>query len=288
MRQAPPGMADSFIFYGDDLNSDAAKQIELSKDLSNAVSNNEFMLLYQPKINLESAEIAGMEALIRWNHPERGVLAPFFFIDMLEQNPILMRRVGLWTILTAVQQIRKWLDSGVERDFICSVNLTVDQLRDPLLPEQIKMILTKVGVDPKYLEMELVESQQIDNIENDILSIQKLKEIGIRISIDDFGTGYSSLSYLLNVNADTLKIDKCFIDSLDTNNLAIQSSKRDDASFLIETILSIGKKMKMTVVAEGVEVVEQMEWLKERDCDEIQGYYFSRPVAPEDLAEKWF
>lgn len=288
MRQAPPGMADSFIFYGDDLNSDAAKQIELSKDLSNAVSNNEFMLLYQPKINLESAEIAGMEALIRWNHPERGILAPFFFIDMLEQNPILMRRVGLWTILTAVQQIRKWLDSGVERDFICSVNLTVDQLRDPLLPEQIKMILTKVGVDPKYLEMELVESQQIDNIENDILSIQKLKEIGIRISIDDFGTGYSSLSYLLNVNADTLKIDKCFIDSLDTNNLAIQSSKRDDASFLIETILSIGKKMKMTVVAEGVEVVEQMEWLKERDCDEIQGYYFSRPVAPEDLAEKWF
>ena len=287
MRETVSGTDESFLFYSRELNERAAQQIQLMQELARAESSGEFFLLYQPRVDAASEQLQGMEALIRWQHPVRGLQSPGEFIQTLEQNSILMRRVGLWTILTAVQQIREWLNQGAKPGFLVSVNLTVDQLRDPELPIQIQAILERVGVDSHYLELEITETQQLDNLEQDIAHVRRLQELGLRIAIDDFGTGYSSLSYLQKMGADTLKIDKCFIDSIGLEAVDDSDEGLAASHFLVKSILAIGEQMGMTVVAEGVEEQNQLQWLKRNGCDEIQGFYFSKPVSVDEIAERW-
>jgi EAL domain-containing protein (putative c-di-GMP-specific phosphodiesterase class I) len=250
-------------------------RLQLETDLRHALERGEFRNFYQPIVNLASGEIAGFEALLRWQHPTRGLLGPIEFIGVVEETG-LIREVGWWNLSEACRQISEWrAASSANRNLIISVNLSAKQFLQPNLVADIANLLREIKLPPDALKLEITESTVMKDPSGAVEMLQQIKSLGVRLAIDDFGTGYSSLSYLHRFPLDTLKIDRSFISSMDDDG---------DGMEIARTILPMAKNLRLDVVAEGVETLEQFELLKKFNCAYGQGFYFSRPLSAEGIA----
>ncbi|GEB34925.1 hypothetical protein BPA01_45050 [Brevibacillus parabrevis] len=267
---------NGFQFFSNELDNQLLLRIELESDLRKAVKQNEFILYYQPQVRASSNEIIGVEALVRWNHPTKGMLSPGIFIPVAEETGLIYD-IGTWTLREACKQMKKWHSAGGPLIPV-SVNLSSRQFHQANLVEYIRDILQETGLEAKYLELEITESMMMDaDLSTEILN--KLNDFGVKISLDDFGTGYSSLSYLKLLPIHKLKIDRSFITDI-TQNTSDQA--------IVATIISMAKHLNMDVIAEGIETKGQLDFLTENACKEIQGYYFSRPLPATEVEETFF
>jgi diguanylate cyclase (GGDEF)-like protein len=265
---------NNFQFYSEDLNKEAMKKLTMETDLHRAIENNELELYYQPKVDTQTGEILGAEALIRWNHPSQGMISPFFFIPIAEENG-LINPIGTWTLYEACRQNKEWNDT-LNTQIKVSVNISPKQFEQLNLVDLIKDTLDQTGLPAKQLDLEIVESTAMHDIQQTIDTVNELKQLGVYISIDDYGTGFSTLSYLKKFPVDVLKIDREFV-----INLAQDSG---DRAIISSTIL-LAHNLGMSVVAEGVEDDAQLAILRSYGCEEIQGYYFSPPVPAAKFEE---
>ncbi len=266
---------NNYQFYTVQLASQAFNQFTLEADLRLAVQRGELTLYFQPKVRVDSGELSGLEALLRWRHPTRGLLAPGEFIALAEETGLIVP-IGRWVMLAACRQIRGWRDAGLQVP-CCAINLSVRQFVNETLEADLCHALGTYGLPPQALEVEITESTLMTDSRRAERVMRKLHELGIRISIDDFGTGYSSLSYLKRFPAQVLKIDRSFIGDLPDD--------RDNAA-ITEAVIAMAHRLGLTVVAEGVETPAQLAFLRELGCDEAQGYLFGRPVPAESLLER--
>ncbi|MBL4584915.1 MAG: EAL domain-containing protein [Pseudomonadales bacterium] len=264
---------DRCSYYSSELNRYSIEQLKLENDLRYAISLEQFELYYQPKIDLKSGRTTGAEALIRWHHPERGIIPPDVFIPILESSGLIVT-VGEWVIRTASQQLRLWHDSG-HPELKMAVNLSARQFSEHNLPRVISSILEDSGIDPHSFEVEITESMLMENLNRTIEILIGIKNLGVQISIDDFGTGYSSLEYLKKLPIHTIKIDRSFISDILTN--------ADDMA-ITTAIVAMAQGLQLKVVAEGIEQKGQLEKLKLLGCDEAQGYLFSPPVPASEFS----
>lgn len=260
-------LGHDFMRYNATMKQRTQLRVELENDMRKALEREEFFLEFQPQISLDTGRMVGIEALVRWNHPKRGLLPPNEFIPLAEDSGLIVP-LGEWVLRMACSYNKQWQLEGYEP--ICvSVNLSMRQFRQYNLAERVATIIREVGLDPRYLELEVTESMTYD-IDTALEQLNALKKLGIHISIDDFGTGYSSLYYLKSLPIDRLKIDRAFVREVmyDGNDAAI-----------VSTIATMAHHLKLKVTAEGVENEEQLEFLKLQKCHEAQGYLFSRPVS---------
>ncbi len=260
--------------YNPDMLSSRADNLALELDLEQAILNQEFCLHYQPQIDLASGKIVAVEALIRWQHPERGRISPDHFIPIAEETGAI-RAIGEWVLRTACQQHREWLKMGF-KPLKMAVNLSARQFQQPNLLETIVKIVEETQIKPAYLELEITETTAVKDVELTISVLQRLREMGVQIAMDDFGTGYSCLSFIKQFPLDTLKIDRSFVRDLTQDS--------SDAA-IAKTIVALGQGLNLIVLAEGVETNEQAEFLKSIHCDLAQGYLFSRPVPAVEIPE---
>ncbi len=261
----------TYCFFEARMMTDAREQVELLRDLRNALAENQLELYYQPKVHAPSGEITGAEALLRWNHPTRGLVNPAVFIPIAERFG-LIGTIGNWVIDEACRQIRDWRDGGLRMRV--AINLSVHQLRQPDLPDRIAAALKQHDVNPTLLTCEITESVAMEDTESTKHFFQKLAEIGVHISIDDFGTGYSSLSYLRQLPTEELKIDRGFVMDLESSN---------DARAVVDAVVKLGLALGLKVVAEGVETDAQYQILRQLGCVELQGFVFAKPMAAKVL-----
>lgn len=259
---------NNFQFFTQSMNEKIANHLRLETNLRKALEQNEFVVYYQPKIDLKSKLIVGMEALIRWNSPELGFVSPANFIPLAEESGLIVP-IGQWVLKTACEQAVAWQKAGYGT-LLMSVNLSARQFQQKSLVNSIAAILIETGLEGKCLELELTESLVMGELETALKTLHEIKSLGVHLSIDDFGTGYSSLSYLKKLPVDTLKIDKSF-----TDDIVLHS----DIAPIAASIIALAKNLKLKVVAEGVESYDQVKYLSAHGCDEIQGYYFSEPAA---------
>jgi len=264
---------NNFQFYDNSMQQRSLKQLDLEIEIKRAINNNEWELYYQPKVDIETQAICGVEALIRWNHPERGLLSPFEFIEFAEERGFIAE-IGRWVLLTACKQAKIWSDKGF--DIKIAVNLSAIQLHQEKLCNQILSIIQETQIKPRLLELEVTETMLMEKLETAIKTLNRLHCSGVSIAIDDFGTGYSSLGYLKHLPINVLKIDRLFIRDLDTDEY--------DQN-IVGTVISMAHGMGLKVVAEGVETIEQYKLLQQMSCDEIQGYLFSKPVNVKDATK---
>ncbi|MED3572431.1 EAL domain-containing protein [Cytobacillus praedii] len=259
-------------FFSNEMNEQAITRLELESYLRRALQKKEFYLMYQPLIDLETGEIFGSEALIRWNHPKLGLVSPADFIPLAEETG-LIEEIGSWVLRTACMQNKKWQLLGYDRISV-SVNVSAFQFQQPGFLKEVKRALNDSKLEPHYLTLELTESTMLKNVDYSIDTMRSLQNLGVKVSIDDFGTGYSSLSYLKNLPINTLKIDRSFI-----NNLRVNTS--DIA--IVKAIITMGHGLAVKVLAEGVETKEQIELLKELKCHYAQGFYIHKPLLITDF-----
>ena len=252
-------------------------RLTLENDLQRALKQQEFITYYQPIINLATEKISGFEALVRWRHPERGLISPLEFIPCMEETGLIVP-VGIMILKQACLQLKAWHDLGWT-ELTMSVNLSVRQFACPNLVEDIDQVLLETAIDPNYLKMEITESAIMDNAQTAITVLEQLRSRHIQISIDDFGTGYSSLGYLHRFPVDNLKIDRSFVSQ-------IQSDKRKYQ--VVDMIVSLSKQLQLSIIAEGIETTEQLQWLQNVGCEYGQGYLFSKPLPAVDVAAKFF
>jgi EAL domain-containing protein (putative c-di-GMP-specific phosphodiesterase class I) len=246
--------------------------LHLEADLHRAIENEEWFLLYQPKLDVARREVIGVEALIRWNHPERGLVSPIEFIEFAEQRGLIVQ-IGDWVIKEACRQLRSWMDQGIV-DCKIAVNLSSVQLIQSDIVHQIINYLDEYKVPPRLFEIEITETILMKNVSMAIDSLERLHARGISIAIDDFGTGYSSLSYLKTLPIDSLKIDRAFVQDICTD---------DNDQKIVQTLISMAHSMGMKVVAEGVETRAQFDLLSEYKVDDIQGNLLSKPVSADEI-----
>jgi EAL domain-containing protein (putative c-di-GMP-specific phosphodiesterase class I) len=252
------------------MESSSVNTVSLEADLLRAISHEQFILHYQPKVDLETGSIVGAEALLRWMRPDFGIASPHTFIDIAEETG-LINEIGAWVLNEACTQAAAWKSLGYGPLQI-AVNLSPVQFFRQDIVQLVSETLKRTGLSPEYLELELTEGSLLKDVERTRLTLQQLKQLGVRIAIDDFGVGYSSLSYLKNFAVDTLKIDRSFV-----FNLA--DGTRDEA--IVRAIISLAESLGLKVVAEGVENSLQLGCLLSHPCDEAQGYLFSRPIPAE-------
>jgi diguanylate cyclase (GGDEF)-like protein len=265
---------NNYQFYTADLNAKAMKRLTLENSLRRALERSEFEVYYQPVLDINIRKIVGMEALLRWHHPELGLVQPVEFIPLAEDTGMIMP-IGEWVLRTACTQSKSWQEAGFA-PLALAVNLSARQFQQPHLSDVIGQILQETGLDPRDLELELTESSIMKNAESAVQTLGELKAMGIKIAIDDFGTGYSSLGYLKRLPIDTLKIDRSFVSELTTDP--------DDAA-LVMAIITLAHNLRLKVVAEGVDSEEQLSFLHLLRCDEWQGNLCSKPVPAEAFAE---
>jgi diguanylate cyclase (GGDEF)-like protein/PAS domain S-box-containing protein len=264
---------NNYQFYSAALHEDAAQRMQLESQLRQALERGEFLLHYQPKLDLAGGAISGFEALLRWNHPQRGLVPPLEFISILEDTGLIIP-VGDWVIAEVCRQLRSWEAAGLLVPPV-AINLSARQLQQADLAAGIERIVTDAGVDPALLEFELTESMLMTNPEAAVTILSRIKALGMRLSVDDFGTGYSSLAYLKRFPLDALKIDRTFVRDLPDDP--------DDAA-ITKAVIRLAHSLNLKVVAEGVEDIAQLRELEKYNCDEIQGYYVSRPLPAADCA----
>jgi EAL domain-containing protein (putative c-di-GMP-specific phosphodiesterase class I) len=265
---------NNYQFYSKDIQSQSNKRFSMETNLRRALERNELSLEYQAKVDFKTGLITGAEALLRWDNPSLGSITPTQFIPVAEETGLIVP-IGRWVMKTACTQNVAWQRQGLPP--VCmAVNLSLRQFMDDNLLEDIKAALVDSGMAPNLLELEITESMVMHNPQRLIALLTDIKKLGVRLAIDDFGTGYSSLAQLKHFPIDTLKVDRSFIRNLpeDSENQAIT-----------EAIITMGKTLKLTVVAEGVETQKQKDFLREHVCDEMQGFYFSKPIAPDKFAD---
>jgi diguanylate cyclase len=250
------------------MNVRAIERQSIEADLNQALAKHEFVLHYQPQISLATGEITGAEALIRWQHPSRGLVLPAQFISIAEDSGLILP-IGQWVIRETCRQVHEWIVSGLHAVSV-SVNVSSLEFRSEGFLEGLRGILNDSHLAPRYLGLELTETAVMRHAKSSIAVLGDLKAIGVRLSLDDFGTGYSSLGYLKWIPIDCLKIDQSFIHNVTTDT--------DDAT-IVSAMIAMAKGLKKRVVAEGVETEEQIRFLQAQTCDEAQGYYFSKPVV---------
>jgi diguanylate cyclase (GGDEF)-like protein len=249
----------------------APELLTLEKDLRQALSRQEFQVLYQPRINLLDGSIDGMEALLRWHHPAMGMVSPGKFIPIAEDTGLILS-IGKWVLQQACLQNKQWQEAGLPPIRV-AVNLSPKQFRQSDLIQMIQSVLTETGLDPTYLELEITESVAIQDIQFTQNIFIQLSDMGVHLSIDDFGTGHSSLSRLQTLPINYLKIDKSFVQDLDSNQ---------KVSHIIKTIVALGKNLGLKIVAEGVETEPQLDFLKSIECESAQGFFFYHPIAVDE------
>jgi EAL domain-containing protein (putative c-di-GMP-specific phosphodiesterase class I) len=264
---------DCYRFFKPELNVRAVERQSVEACLHVATDKHQFELLYQPKFNLETGALVGTEALIRWRHPERGLVEPAQFVPIAEDCG-LIRPIGRWVVHEACRQVQAWHEAGLQPIRV-AVNISAVELRSPGFPKQIAAILHETGLAPRYLEIEFTESVLMTHIEEVASVLRVLKGLGLSLTIDDFGTGWSSLSYLRHLPIDALKIDQSFVQEITSSS---------DAAPLVSAVISMGKSLNYRVIAEGVESPEQLAFLRAKGCTEGQGYYFARPLAAQEFA----
>ncbi|MBF0421361.1 MAG: EAL domain-containing protein [Magnetococcales bacterium] len=263
---------DTCTFYKATMGEQADRRLKLERNMRLGLEREEFVLYYQPKVSLTSGKVVGMEALVRWQPPKGGMVSPGEFIPVAEETGLILP-LGEWILKTACEQNRIWRDAGHDR-LRMAVNLSVRQFRQRDLFDRVRMILEQTGLPPQLLELEITESMVMDNVESVIVALTRLRSLGLFIAVDDFGTGYSSLSYLKRFPIQTLKIDQTFVRDLTFDS--------DDAT-IINAIIAMAKSLKLTVVAEGVETADQLKFLRLEGCDEMQGYFFSKPLSADEF-----
>jgi diguanylate cyclase (GGDEF)-like protein len=274
MYQAKAEGKNNFQFYSDKLNANSLERLTLESSLRHALERDEFRLHYQAKRDITSGKITGMEALLRWEHPDLGTVAPMQFIPVAEETGLIIP-IGKWVLKTVCLQSIAWQKQGLPPLSI-AVNLTARQFRDEQLLTDVTSILKETGMDPQLLEIELTESLLIHDVENTLRILTGLKAFGIRIAVDDFGSGYSSLALLQRFPLDTIKIDRSFMRD-------IVGATEDTG--LADAIIAMGKSLSLTVVAQGVETKEQADHLRLHACDELQGFYFKRPLPVDEFTQ---
>jgi diguanylate cyclase (GGDEF)-like protein/PAS domain S-box-containing protein len=265
---------NNFQFYTPAMNEEALERVKIESALRNALDRNEFVLHYQPQVHLGSGEIVGMEALIRWRHPELGMVAPNRFIGVAEETGLIVP-IGAWVLRTACAQNRAWQLAGLG-NLRVAVNLSARQFSAADLVPGLEAVLADTGLAPGCLEIELTESLFMSDITPAVETLHQIKALGVNLSIDDFGTGYSSLSYLSRFPIDVLKIDRSFVSDIGSNGTE---------SPIVASIITLAHNLKLAVIAEGVETVDQLDYLRRMGCDEMQGYYFSRPLPAEEFEQ---
>jgi len=265
---------DGYQFFSDTMAVNTSNRLSLERDLRNALDQNEFRVFYQPQINANSGKVIGVEALVRWQHPERGLVYPGEFIPLAEETR-LMSDISDWVLMTACKEVKGWIDNG-HKDIRLSVNFSPLQVEHPKFVHRLLARLRQADFPPQNLEIELTENVIMNDLENMVQKLSSLAEHGLKIAIDDFGTGYSSLNYLRKLPIHTLKVDQSFIQDInDTQNEAC----------IVNAIVSMAHGLKLNIIAEGVETKAQLEYLKLLGCQEIQGFYFGK-AEPGDKALK--
>ncbi|MBI3284405.1 MAG: EAL domain-containing protein [Burkholderiales bacterium] len=263
---------NTFEVFRQEMNQLAQKHLAIEHSLRKAIKNQEFSLHYQPKLHLRHNRVTGFEALLRWNNPQLGMVSPVEFIPVAEETGMI-NQIGLWVVQTACQQVAAWEEQGLA-DFKVSLNLSPRQTRNPQLAKQILAEIHSAGIDASRLELEITESQLMENVGANIELLAQLRSYGLRLSIDDFGTGYSSMAYLKRFPINELKIDRSFIRDIPGDG---------DDEAIVASIIALGHGLGLTVIAEGVETAQQMAFLRTVDCDSIQGYYLARPMPAADV-----
>ena len=272
MYQAKDKGRNNFRFYTSDMNRIVESRMEMENDLREAIKHQQFSLHYQPQVDLISGVIVGAEALIRWQHPTKGNIPPIEFISIAEETGLIVP-IGKWVLRTAAQQI-KCVQKALKMNVKISVNLSARQLSQGDFVQSLTAVLEECRLDPELLELEVTESLLMDNIDNVISQLTEIRNLGVSLAIDDFGTGYSSLSYLKHLPVDILKIDRSFVKDLPHNS--------DDRE-ITSLIITLAKKLNRKVIAEGVETLGQIEFLRENGCDYGQGYYYARPLPADEF-----
>jgi diguanylate cyclase (GGDEF)-like protein/PAS domain S-box-containing protein len=274
MYRAKEQGKNHYMIYNSKMNEKSLEKLVLEKELHKAIQNNEFVLYYQPQIDLKTEKIVGVEALLRWNHPQLGMIPPGEFIPLVEETGLAVT-LGEWVLRHACQQSKRWQTLGIP-PLRVSINLSPQQFLGPGLVDTVKNILRETGLNPRYLELEITESMTMD-VERSISTLEQLNELGVQIAMDDFGTGYSSLNYLKKFSIHRLKIDRSFVKDI----IEDQSNAK-----IVSTIISMAHGLNLEVIAEGVETIEQVEFLRQLHCDQVQGYYYSRPLPASDIEKK--
>jgi diguanylate cyclase (GGDEF)-like protein len=274
LRQAKADGKNTYHFFTERMNTDALEHLQLQGQMRQAILNQEFLLYYQPQIDTFSGEVVGAEALIRWQHPQRGLVPPFTFIPLAERSGLIVP-LGEWVLHEACRQAQAWRETKGFPSLVMAVNLSALQFKRGNIVETVGKTLERSGLPPECLELELTESVLLHDIDIVLETLHGLKEIGVKLSIDDFGTGYSSMSYLKRLSVDKLKVDQSFVRDMGEDS--------DDAA-IVKAIIQLGHTMQLNVIAEGVETEEQFRLLKKLGCNEVQGYLFSRPIPADDFA----
>jgi EAL domain-containing protein (putative c-di-GMP-specific phosphodiesterase class I) len=265
---------DTFQFYSDGMNADTEYRLRLEAELRRAFERNEFEVVYQPKVSVASDEITGVEALVRWNHPVNGMVSPAEFIPLAEETGLIVP-LGEKVLEIACTAAVGWHNAG--HPIEVAVNVSARQLKQGDLAERFEKIIERTGLDPARLNLEVTESSMMENSEASIAFLERLRGAGVRISLDDFGTGYSSLAQLKKLPIDQVKIDREFVSDIKTAD-----DDADDATVTL-AIVNLAHNLRLKVVAEGVENIEQLRFLRNVGCDEYQGFYFSKPISNVEL-----
>lgn len=272
MYRAKDSGRNNFQFFTRELNAVMTERLELETHLRRALERDQFVLRYQPRVNLATGQIVGAEALLRWRIPHRGTIAPRRFISLAEETGLIVP-IGKWVLQSACAQNKAWQDAGLP-PIVVSVNVSPRQFRQENLVQTVAEVLQSTALDPHFLELELTESMVMHDAPQLVAMLDELKRLGVQMAVDDFGTGYSSLSYLKRFPVDRLKVDRSFVEHM--------SSEPDDAT-IVRAIIALGHNLGLKVVAEGVESAQQHRALRAYQCDEAQGFLFSRPVSARDL-----
>jgi len=263
---------NNFQFFVEPMNHEANKRLNLESELWQALAENQLLLHYQPQVDLLSGKVVGVEALVRWQHPTRGLVGPDEFIPIAEACGLILP-LGHWVLLTACRQAKTWLDAGIDMGEI-AVNISAQQFRQPDFAHSVQGVLSETGLPAGRLELEITESTIMHSADSSIDTLVRLKAMGVRLAIDDFGTGYSSLAYLRRFPIDRLKIDRSFVADVESDT---------DAASLVTSIVSLGRSLGLNLVAEGVETSAQADFLRALDCQRVQGFHFFRPVSAEEV-----
>ncbi len=274
MYRAKEQSGNQYVFFEEKMNAEVLKRASIERELRRAISEQQFVLYYQPQVDPKTNQVRGVEALVRWNHPERGIVAPDYFIGVAEDTG-LIAEIGHIVLVEACAQYRTWLNQGIPLEYV-AVNVSVKQFRDPNFSQKVVAELQKNTMHAQCLELEITESVLMDDTEVVLDMLHQLQHLGIQLSIDDFGTGYSSMSYLEQLPFDTLKIDMSFVRKIQENG---------EGGAISATIAAMAHALNKKVVAEGVETQAQVDFLRKHDCELIQGYFFSRPLPAAELAK---
>jgi EAL domain-containing protein (putative c-di-GMP-specific phosphodiesterase class I) len=261
-------------FFRADMQARFLERQSLEGNLRYALSRNEFSLHYQPKIDLKTGQIAGVEALLRWRHPTRGMIPPQQFVPIAEESGLIVP-IGQWVVLQACRQARDWLDAGLP-PVRMAVNVSAAEFMAKDFLSGVRAALISTGVEPHNLELELTETVLMRHAESAVQTLHALKAIGVQLAVDDFGVGYSSFSYLQRFPLDSLKIDRTFINEI---------SAAGEGATILSAMINIGLSLKHRVIAEGVETLEQLQFLKKMGCTEGQGFYFCHPIVADEFAK---